>query len=97
MTRSFDPADPATDRRKSSRIDEIVEQAVQSAIEKARVIDPEIHEQHHEYLTIVLAREAKRAQRWEAIVDKSLAGLAWAAIAGLATALWTYAKEHILK
>ncbi|MES2346598.1 MAG: hypothetical protein V4641_03415 [Pseudomonadota bacterium] len=67
---------------------------MQSALAPLRVIDAELHEKHHQYLDAILAREATRAKRWEAVIEKSLAGLVWAAIAWIGAMAVAYFKDH---
>lgn len=53
------------------------------------------HEKHHDYIDTVLHREAKRAERWETVTQKSLAGLVWAGLVALGTAVWAYLKGQL--
>lgn len=55
----------------------------------------ERHERHHDYVEIVLQREAERSALRRAVIEKSLGGLVWSAILGLGAAVWSYLKEHL--
>jgi hypothetical protein len=98
MTHAYNPEDPASDRRHvPANMHQMIEHAVRSAIEDARVVDPEAHEAHHKYLTVLLEREAKRSKLWDAVIEKSLAALVWALIAGFGVAALDYLRNHLGK
>jgi hypothetical protein len=84
------------DDHQNPTLDELVEKSVVEALSRIRPIDPDIHDKHHEYITLVLNREAKKAERWEAVIQKSLAGLVWSALSAVVVAVWTYMQDHIL-
>lgn len=78
-----------------TKLEELVQRAVEAALDSVKHIDAEKHSKHHEYIDTVLKREALRTQRWNAVVEKSFAGLVWAALVGTGTAIWHYIKDHI--
>lgn len=41
-----------------------------------------------QYVRLLIAREARRAKVAQAIIEKSLAGLVWAGLVAIGTALW---------
>ncbi len=50
---------------------------------------------HKEAHMAWMAREQKSSERWEAIISKSLAGLVWLVLTGLALSVWSYIKDGI--
>ena len=48
-----------------------------------------------EALDMLIAREAKRAAFQQAVIDKTMTALVWAAIAGFGTVLWTMFREYV--
>jgi hypothetical protein len=67
--------------------------------QKRRESDRDEHTRHHEYIGVVIAREARREERREAlrraVIEKTLTGLIWAALVVTGTALWQYIKGAI--
>jgi hypothetical protein len=55
----------------------------------------EKHDKHHAYIDTVLEREAERAAIRRAVIEKSLGGLVWSGLVGVAIAVWAYIKEHL--
>ena len=57
-------------------------------------LDDETHARHHEYLDLLLQKEKDRAALRQAIIEKTLAGLIWAAIAAVGHRIALYWLEH---
>ena len=51
-------------------------------------------EEERQGMRLAMQREARRETRHQALVEKSLAGLLWAAIAGLGIVVFDYLKSH---
>lgn len=47
-----------------------------------------------ECLDMLIAREAQRAAFRQAVIDKTMTALVWAALAGLGTVIWTMFREY---
>lgn len=43
-----------------------------------------------QYVRMAIEREARKARVAQAIIEKSLAGLVWAALVAIGTALWSH-------
>jgi hypothetical protein len=56
---------------------------------------PPLSEDEITWVRLAIAREVKRAARWEAIMTHTLKGLAWMALLALGGAVWNYIKEHL--
>jgi hypothetical protein len=56
--------------------------------------DSPTHEAEHNYIRAVMVREEKKQKLWDAIIEKSVASLAWSFIVAVAVGLWTYLKDH---
>ena len=52
------------------------------------------HEEQHRWIKMAIKREAQSIALREAIIEKSLGGLAWAAIAGFGILVVTYLRAH---
>lgn len=50
---------------------------------------------HRHYHELVIKREEKRAKLQDAIIEKSLSGLFWAAIVGIGAAMWNSFKDNL--
>lgn len=48
----------------------------------------------HQYLDILMVKEAKRAALWDAIIEKTISGLIYSMLAACAVGLWAWLKEH---
>ena len=44
-------------------------------------------------LALLSAREQKRLKLWDAVIEKTTAGLLWAGIAFIAASVWEYVKS----
>ena len=55
----------------------------------------EKHERHHNYIDVVMEREAERSAVRRAVIEKSLAGLVWSGMFAFGAAIWNYMKDHI--
>jgi len=53
------------------------------------------HDKHHDYIDVVMAREAERTAVRRAVIEKSLAGLVWSGVVALGAAVWAYMKDHL--
>lgn len=53
------------------------------------------HEEEHQYIRLAMAREAKREKLYDAIIEKSIAGLAWAFLVAVGSSVWMYIKDHL--
>lgn len=53
------------------------------------------HEEEHQYIRLAMAREAKREKLYDAIIEKSIAGLAWALLVAVGSSVWMYIKDHL--
>lgn len=58
-------------------------------------LDPADHRRQHDFLAVLMERESRRAARDQAIIEKTLAGLVWAAVVGLGLAIWEYLRNHL--
>lgn len=52
--------------------------------------------QQLQWLDMLIAREAKRAEFQQAIIEKTTTALVWAVIVGVSAALWTVLKEYAM-
>lgn len=66
--------------------------ALQTLISK---FDSPQHEEEHQYIRLAMTREAKKSKLYDAIIEKSLASLAWSVLVGIGTAVFMYIKDHI--
>ena len=48
------------------------------------------HDSHHEYVEILIAKEAKKLKLWDAIIEKTITSLIWSAIVFVAYAIWNF-------
>ena len=82
------------DRRKdfaslTTLIQTTVKQAVADAVEAHPLSDDEVH-----WVRMAIKAEAKRAELRDAVINKSLAGLAWMALAGVGTWAVDFFMRH---
>lgn len=68
---------------------QLVKHAVSEAVEAHPLSPDEVH-----WVRMAIQAEAKRAELREAIIHKSLAGLAWMALAGIGTWLVDFFVSH---
>lgn len=54
--------------------------------------NPHDHRSYHES---VMKEFERRAKFRDAVIEKSLAGLVWALLVGMSTAVWAYIKDHL--
>lgn len=47
-----------------------------------------------EWLDLLIARETKKAQLQQAIIEKTMTALVWSVIAGFGIAVWTVLREY---
>lgn len=57
--------------------------------------ETQIHEDHHEFLKLLIEREKELKSLRKAIIEKTIVGLVWAFLVFLATASWTYVKGFL--
>jgi hypothetical protein len=69
----------------AGELEALVERAIRETLADVRLVDGATHQRHHDYIEAVLAREADRAALRKAVIEKTLAGLVWMAIAGSIT------------
>jgi hypothetical protein len=55
---------------------------------------PKLSADEIRWVRLAIAREAKMAERWEAVVKKSLASLAWSGIVAIGVIVVSYLREH---
>lgn len=55
----------------------------------------EKHVKHHNYIDIVMQREAERTMIRRAVIEKSLAGLVWSGMVAFGAAIFSYVKDHL--
>jgi len=65
---------------------------VSETLEK-HMTDPNLRAAY-EYTSLCMAREARKERLYQAIVEKSLAGLVYATIIGIGAAIVAYVKAH---
>lgn len=49
-----------------------------------------------EWLDMLIAREKRKADFQQAVIDKTVTALVWAALAGLGAVIWTMFKEYAI-
>ena len=54
----------------------------------------ENHREGHEYLDMLMIREAKRSKLWDAIIEKTISSLLYSALVGIVIAIGSYFKDH---
>ena len=58
---------------------------------------PQLTEEEVQYVKLAIKREAQSIELRQAIIEKTLTGLVWAAIVGLGYVLIDFAKNHGFK
>lgn len=53
-----------------------------------------IHEDHHDYIAIAMAREARKESFHRAIIEKTMSSLIWSSIVGLGYLVWQGITSH---
>lgn len=48
----------------------------------------------HQYIDALMAREAKRQKLWDAIIEKTLAGLVYSMLIVVLSNMWIYIRDH---
>ncbi len=82
----------ATERRIDALRDEIPD-IVSQAVERA-MRGYILSEEERTWVRLAIKREAQSISLRQAIIEKSLAGLVWAAIAGAGVVFYEYIKAH---
>lgn len=57
-------------------------------------LDSHLTSPGHQYLDVLMAREAKRAKLWDAIIEKTLSGLVYSMVVACFVGLVAWVKEH---
>lgn len=84
----------AEERRLDRTIDELpalVKDAVLEALQQV----PQMSQEEHEYLKIATKAAAQRYKLRQAVIEKTLAGLIWAGIAGAGIVIWNVIVQFI--
>lgn len=66
---------------------------IASAI-RPQAIRPQISEEQLQWVNLAIQKEAQSIKLRQAIIEKTLGGLVWSAIAGLGYALVSWATQH---
>jgi hypothetical protein len=80
------------------RIDEIVDQLparVEAAVTRAMAASHQLTAEQHQWVLLAIQREAQSIRLRQAIIEKTLAGLVWAAVAGLAVLVYHGAVDYL--
>lgn len=72
---------PERRRRNDIDLQELVQQTVRSTV--AELHQACLTPDEQQFVRMAIAREARRAKLHQAIIEKSLAGLVWSALAGV--------------
>lgn len=83
------------DRRRAVDIDEIVQRTVRTTVQELHNACLAPDEQN--WVRLAIAREARREKLQQAIIEKSLTGLVWAAVVGLGYLFLDFLKNHGMK
>ena len=74
------------DRRHSLDLEDLISRTIERTVEKVQAACLNPDEQR--WVRLAIEKEGRRAALARAIIEKSLAGLLWAAIAGAGLAFW---------
>lgn len=86
MTDNYDG--PERRQRHSVDIDELVQRTVRTTVQELHNACLAPDEQS--WVRMAIAREARREKLQQAVIEKTLAGLTWAALVVICTAVWNY-------
>jgi len=78
------------DDQTKSELMELLKTAVAEAVEHHPLSDEEI-----QWVRMAIKAEAERAALRKAIIEKTLTGLVWMAVVGVATLLWSGFKDYL--
>jgi hypothetical protein len=80
------------------RIDEIVDQLparVEAAVTRAMAASHQLTAEQHQWVLLAIQREAQSIRLRQAIIEKTLAGLVWAAVVGLGVLVYHGAVDYL--
>lgn len=67
---------------------------IEAVVAAIKASEPVLTEDEVRYVKLALKKEAQKIKRWEAVIEKSLGGLAWAFILGLFYMIREWAINH---
>ena len=80
------------------RIDEIIEQLpdrIEGAVGRAMAASHQLTAEQHQWVMLAIQREAQSIRLRQAIIEKTLAGLVWAAVVGLGVLVYHGAVDYL--
>jgi hypothetical protein len=80
------------------RIDEIINQLpdrIEAAVGRAMAASHQLTAEQHQWVLLAIQREAQSIRLRQAIIEKTLAGLVWAAVVGLGTLVYHGAVDYL--
>lgn len=80
------------------RIDEIINQLpdrIEGAVGRAMAASHQLTAEQHQWVMLAIQREAQSIRLRQAIIEKTLAGLVWAAVVGLGVLVYHGAVEYL--
>jgi len=80
------------------RIDAIIEQLpdrIEDAVGRAMAASHQLTAEQHQWVLLAIQREAQSIRLRQAIIEKTLAGLVWAAVVGLGVLVYHGAVDYL--
>jgi len=80
------------------RIDEIINQLpdrIEGAVGRAMAASHQLTAEQHQWVMLAIQREAQSIRLRQAIIEKTLAGLVWAAVVGLGVLVYHGAVDYL--
>lgn len=80
------------------RIDAIIEQLpdrIEGAVGRAMAASHQLTAEQHQWVMLAIQREAQSIRLRQAIIEKTLAGLVWAAVVGLGVLVYHGAVDYL--
>jgi hypothetical protein len=80
------------------RIDEIIKQLpdrIEGAVGRAMAASHQLTAEQHQWVLLAIQREAQSIRLRQAIIEKTLAGLVWAAVVGLGVLVYHGAVDYL--
>ncbi len=80
------------------RIDEIINQLpdrIEGAVGRAMAASHQLTAEQHQWVLLAIQREAQSIRLRQAIIEKTLAGLVWAAVVGLGVLVYHGAVDYL--
>lgn len=80
------------------RIDEIIDQLpdrIEGAVGRAMAASHQLTAEQHQWVLLAIQREAQSIRLRQAIIEKTLAGLVWAAVVGLGVLVYHGAVDYL--